>query len=129
MIADRNPHGIYPFQWSTQPVRQADAAPMLIALVQDITRGIPAFIVSRKFHDTLIAMWAALCTALRAQTGIARVALSGGCFQNVRLLEGLTQTLQKEGFRVYSHEQVPTNDGGLSLGQAVVAGRTIKDEI
>jgi hydrogenase maturation protein HypF len=122
MIADHRPHGTYPFQWSAGPVQQAEAGPMIAAIVEDIRQGLPAFIISRKFHDTLIAMWTALCAALRRQTGIRQVALSGGCFQNVLLLEGLTEALQQEGFVVYSHEQVPTNDGGISLGQAVVAG-------
>ena len=126
MIADRHAHGTYPFHWCTEPVRHADVVPMVTAIVDDIQRGTPAFIISRKFHDTLTAMWASLCIALRAQTGIDRVALSGGCFQNVLLLEGLTEALQKEDFLVYSQQQVPTNDGGISLGQAVVAGEIIR---
>lgn len=122
MIADHRSHGTYPFLWRGDTIRQADPLPMIAAIVADIRGGTPAFIISRRFHDTLIAMWCALCVALRGQTGIRRVALSGGCFQNVLLLDGLTLALQQEGFRVYSHEQVPTNDGGISLGQAVVAG-------
>ncbi|RJQ74509.1 MAG: carbamoyltransferase HypF [Desulfobacteraceae bacterium] len=121
-IADTQAQGTYPFQWSAAAVRQADVAPMLTAIVEEIRYGTPAYIISRKFHDTLIVMWASLCVMLRGQTGIDCVALSGGCFQNVLLLEGLTDVLEREGFAVYSHQKVPTNDGGLSLGQAVIAG-------
>jgi hydrogenase maturation protein HypF len=56
------------------------------------------------------------------ETGLKRVALSGGCFQNRLLLEGLIETLEEQGLTVFSHQQVPTNDGGIALGQAVVAG-------
>jgi hydrogenase maturation protein HypF len=127
MIADSHSHGIYPFQWSEDRVPQAHAAPIIASIVEDIRRGVPAFLISRKFHDTLAAMWAAVCVALRARTGIDRVALSGGCFQNVLLLEGLTHALQNENFTVYSHQLVPTNDGGIALGQAVVAAEKLKN--
>jgi hydrogenase maturation protein HypF len=49
------------------------------------------------------------------------VVLSGGVFQNLRLLTGLREVLETEGFRVFTHRRVPTNDGGISLGQALVA--------
>jgi hydrogenase maturation protein HypF len=54
------------------------------------------------------------------------VALSGGCFQNRILLEGTVAELKKNGFEVYSHSHIPANDGGVSLGQAVIAGSIVK---
>jgi hydrogenase maturation protein HypF len=128
MIADGQARGAYPFQWSSDQVKQVDAAPMLRALVEDILQGTPAFVISRRFHDTLISGWAALCAALRDEAGLARVVLSGGCFQNVLLLQGLDAALRAKGFEVYSHQSVPTNDGGICLGQAVVAGTKMKEE-
>jgi hydrogenase maturation protein HypF len=56
------------------------------------------------------------------------VVLSGGCFQNRILLEGTVTELKKKDFEVYYHSQVPTNDGGVSLGQAVIAGSMMKNE-
>ena len=56
---------------------------------------------------------------------IEAVALSGGCFQNARLLTGVTARLERAGFRVLSHANVPANDGGISLGQAAVAAATL----
>ncbi len=121
MMADGNEQGSYPFDWSNDAVKEVAVGPIIKGVVEDILAGVPAFIISRKFHDTLIAMWAELCGVLRGETGLERVVLSGGCFQNVLLLEGLTAALKQTGFDVFSHEQVPTNDGGISLGQAVVA--------
>ena len=62
---------------------------------------------------------------LRAATGLNRTVLSGGCFQNRLLLEGCIAGLEKAGFDVYSHHLVPTGDGGISLGQAIVAASRI----
>jgi hydrogenase maturation protein HypF len=69
----------------------------------------------------LIRLFDALCIHLNGKTGIDRVALSGGVFQNSRLLTHLVAALEASGFDVLTHRLVPANDGGLSLGQAVVA--------
>jgi hydrogenase maturation protein HypF len=126
MIADGEAHGRYPWTWLPGPLTQIPTAPVIAGVVEDIRQGMPAYIISRKFHDTLIGLWADLCVQTRAQTHLERVVLSGGCFQNRILLEGLTEALQAAGFEVYSHQLVPTNDGGISLGQAVVAATLIK---
>jgi hydrogenase maturation protein HypF len=81
--------------------------------------------ISARFHNTLIFLFDALCRHLRTATGIDRMALSGGVFQNNRLLVGLTAALEKSGFDLLTHRLVPTNDGGLSLGQAVVAAAKV----
>jgi hydrogenase maturation protein HypF len=126
MIADSEAHGRYAGTWLPGPLTQIPTAPVIAGVVDDIRHGTPAYIISRKFHDTLIGLWADLCVQTRAQTLLKRVVLSGGCFQNRILLEGLTEALQTAGFEVYSHQLVPTNDGGISLGQAVVAATLIK---
>ncbi|MEJ2639019.1 MAG: hypothetical protein P8010_05535 [Desulfosarcinaceae bacterium] len=89
--------------------------------MEDVVGGRPPALIAARFHETLIQGLTTLCEALRRETGLDRVALSGGVFQNLRLLEGLLKRLSAAGFTVYSHRQVPTNDGGLSLGQAVAA--------
>ena len=73
------------------------------------------------FHNALAEASAAVCRALREERGLARVALSGGCFQNARLLRACADRLEKDGFDVYVHRNVPPNDGGIALGQVVVA--------
>jgi hydrogenase maturation protein HypF len=66
-------------------------------------------------------MIAEVCERLRAESGLERVALSGGCYQNSLLLSLVLPRLEERGFQVLLHKQVPCNDGGLSLGQAVIA--------
>jgi hydrogenase maturation protein HypF len=82
--------------------------------------------ISSAFHATLNAAFASMSLEMKKATGINRVVLSGGCFQNRILLEGTVAELRKNNFEVYSHSQIPANDGGISLGQAVIAGSIIK---
>lgn len=70
-----------------------------------------------RFHETLIAMM----VSAAERSGLRDVCLSGGCFQNRRLLAGAMRQLREAGFRVVRHREIPPNDAGLSLGQAVVA--------
>jgi hydrogenase maturation protein HypF len=95
--------------------------PLIRELVQDLTRAVPPAVVSRRFHNTMALLLAALCVTLREETGLCEVALSGGTFQNATLLSRLNSELDQAGFTVYTHALVPTNDGGISLGQAVCA--------
>jgi hydrogenase maturation protein HypF len=91
-------------------------------IVEDIAKGEGRGVVAARFHNTLIRMITDACIKIREESGIEQVAASGGAFQNMTLLAGLTRALAAEGFRIYSHARVPTNDGGLCLGQAVCAG-------
>jgi hydrogenase maturation protein HypF len=120
MIADDQTQARYPFEWQEGGVRTIAVAPIIKGVVADLQQGLPAFVISRKFHNTLIQGCADLCAAIGAESGLDRVALSGGCFQNRLLLEGLIQALTERKLTVYSHRQVPSNDGGISLGQAVI---------
>lgn len=99
--------------------------PIIRGIVQDIQDGRPVADISAKFHQTLLNLFADLCALLRKDRGLDRVVLSGGVFQNSILLTGLIDVLEKRGFRVFSHRQVPTNDGGIALGQAVVAAAKV----
>jgi hydrogenase maturation protein HypF len=98
-----------------------DTRPMIRALAQDVSRGVDAAHLSRRFHTTLVEVIAAVCVRLRALTGREAVVLSGGVFMNVLLTRETGHRLRQEGFRVYRHRLVPPNDGGLSLGQLAVA--------
>ena len=84
---------------------------------------IPA--ISAKFHSTLARAIDAACRAVRAADGIRIVCLSGGSFQNMRLLEETLAVLEGSGFKVFFPLEIPLNDGGLSLGQAVIANARI----
>jgi hydrogenase maturation protein HypF len=97
-------------------------AKMIHGVVEDIRNGITRGIISRRFHNTLTEMFTGACVRLRDETGMDRVAMSGGAFQNVTLMTSLTRSLVSKGFQVYSNRLVPCNDGGICLGQAVCAG-------
>lgn len=97
-------------------------ADLIRSIVEDLEKGTCKGTISARFHNTIIQMLRETCHVIREETGIEEVAMSGGSFQNATLLSSLTKLLEQDGFRVYSHRLVPTNDGGLALGQAVCAG-------
>jgi hydrogenase maturation protein HypF len=105
---------------------QFDVVPLIDALVQDITRDIPAARIARRFHLTIAEMLAAGCNEVSKRTGLKQVALSGGVFQNQLLLEQLMARLQAMELQVYINRCVPPNDGGLSLGQLAVAAAQLR---
>jgi len=106
-----------------------DFRAMIRAIVADLDAGKEKTQIAASFHLTLIDAFAVMANKIRKSTGITRVVLSGGCFQNKILLEGSIEKLKSAGFDVYCHRQVPANDGGVSLGQAVIAACLIKKEM
>ncbi|MGA7195135.1 MAG: carbamoyltransferase HypF [Anaerolineales bacterium] len=96
------------------------------SLVADVLAGAPAPIISARFHNGLAEMVRVASVTLRNKTKINEIALSGGVWQNITLLGRTLTLLEKEGFRVYLHREVPTNDGGLSLGQAAIAAARMR---
>lgn len=93
------------------------------AILKDIAAGEPAPVMARRFHDTLAAAAADVCAKIRLDSGVERVVLSGGVFQNKMLTGRLHELLTAGGFQVFTHRLAPPNDGGLALGQAVIAGQ------
>jgi len=93
------------------------------AILEDLIAGLPREIIAFRFHNAVAGMVAEMCSRIAEGTGLARVTLSGGCFQNRLLLAKTREGLQGAGLEVLTHSQVPCNDGGVSLGQAVVASR------
>lgn len=98
-----------------------DPTPTIIALSTDILSNMPANIVAARFHNTIAEMVVETARTTRSQTGINKIVLSGGVWQNMTLLTKSLSLLKKEQFIVYTHHQVPTNDGGIALGQAAIA--------
>jgi hydrogenase maturation protein HypF len=101
--------------------REVKLGELLSAVVRDVRNQTPVPVISLKFHHTVAEIIAAMCKLVAKETGINQVALSGGVFQNRLLLKLATSALQREGFSVLTHRLVPCNDGGISLGQAVIA--------
>ncbi|MEW5982498.1 MAG: carbamoyltransferase HypF [Acidobacteriota bacterium] len=121
LAAAPNDHGSYPFALSPGPaVLEIDLRAAVRAIVSDLRAGEHPAVVSARFHSTLVDATVAVVHQILAQHGPMPVALSGGCFQNRRLTEGILARVG-DGVRVVRHEQVPPGDGGLALGQAFAA--------
>jgi hydrogenase maturation protein HypF len=124
VIADPREACAYPFAIDRGRVPwEVDLRPMVRAIVRDATAGIGAPVISARFHNTLVAASAGLVRAA-ADSHARSIVLTGGCFQNERLAEGVLGAL--EGFDVRLHRDVPPGDGGLALGQALVADAVMR---
>jgi len=86
--------------------------------------GAGAGVIAAKFHNTIAEASHQMVKKVHAGTGIQKVVLSGGTFQNKYLLETLENKLVKDNFAVFTHSRVPCNDGGIALGQLAVAARS-----
>ena len=104
---------------------EIDLREAIRGLIAAQRRGEAAAVLSARFHTTLARAIASACERVRASDGLNRVCLSGGSFQNVRLLEETVCELEHMGFQVYCHSEIPPNDGGLALGQAVIAAASL----
>ncbi|MCX7708297.1 MAG: carbamoyltransferase HypF [Clostridia bacterium] len=98
------------------------------AVITDILNRADVSSISGRFHRTVVNIIIEVCKKLREKRGINAAALSGGVFQNRVLLEWAVDALEKEGFTVYTHSNVPANDGGLALGQAAIGWRMWLDQ-
>jgi hydrogenase maturation protein HypF len=99
--------------------------PLFQALVRDLASNTPVGIISARFHNGLVDILVRLASFLHQRTGLNRICLSGGTFNNLYLTEHLAGSLEENGFEVYTQREVSCGDGGLSLGQAAVASHRI----
>ncbi|MFC1870042.1 carbamoyltransferase HypF [Chloroflexota bacterium] len=114
--------GAYPFTIETKDdVSIIRLRELFAAIISDLAKGIPTSAISARFHHTVAQIVSEVCSRLTRETGITRVALSGGVFQNRLLLRRAVEALEAAGLTPITHSQVPGNDGGISLGQAVIA--------
>jgi hydrogenase maturation protein HypF len=102
-----------------------DARPTVLAVARDVREGVPAGVVAARFHHALADASAGACAAAAGELGIETAVLSGGAFQNQRLLGRTATGLRAAGLRVLVPERVPANDGGVAYGQAAVAARKV----
>ncbi|RSM95082.1 carbamoyltransferase HypF [Streptomyces sp. WAC 01325] len=110
-----------------EPVR-ADSAPVITAIVRDLREGHTAATVAARFHRGVAGLVHALCRRARERHGLDTVALTGGVFANTLLSSACAAALRQDGFTVLRHRRVPPGDGGLALGQLMVAARTTPDD-
>jgi hydrogenase maturation protein HypF len=117
-LADPDETGAYPFSIEEDKI---STAPLWPAMLADIHANTPPAILSARFHNGIAALSRQLCLAIREETGCNTVALSGGVWQNQLLLDKTVTLLAESGFNTLLHKQVPANDGGLALGQLLIA--------
>jgi hydrogenase maturation protein HypF len=116
----------YPVDISFRDPMRIDFSMVILSILKDIEAGEERRVISSKFHNTVASAIAAVVLKLSAVTGIRKVVLSGGVFQNTCLAERVMKGLLPEGMNVYTNELVPCNDGGISLGQAYIVRERIK---
>lgn len=123
-IADQAETEAYRFGFNADGT-EISAVPVVRQVVNDLLEDLTPARISARFHLGVARMIAAVAIRMREQSRINRVALSGGVFQNMFLLGKTSRALAEEGFVVLTHRRVPPNDGGISLGQAVIANERI----
>jgi hydrogenase maturation protein HypF len=125
MVADENETGSYPFSIIEQNgMNIVRFDELFSAIINDLSQGASPARISSRFHRTVAQVVMQMCKRLASRTGINKVALSGGVFQNRLLLRLTVAALEGAGLSVLTHREVPTSDGGISLGQAVIANFT-----
>ncbi len=115
----------YPFEISAAEPAEIDVRPAIEAIVKDVLAKKPVGWIAAAFHNTIAAIVVEMCRRLRDAEGLRNVCLSGGTFQNLYLLERAATDLRSNGFEVFLHSKVPPNDGGIALGQAVIANQIL----
>jgi hydrogenase maturation protein HypF len=126
MIALDGEAARYPFGIEGGAPWELDFRPAIERIAREAETGVPRAVIAARFHNTLADATVEVCRRLRSETKLNRVCLSGGTFQNIRLLTLVTTGLRSSSFDVFLHAQVPPNDGGIALGQAVIAAETLK---
>jgi hydrogenase maturation protein HypF len=123
-LADRGSLQSYEFRISSGE-KLIEARDVIHAAVSDLLGGTPPAVVAAGFHRAVAQLIRTVAEQVREERKLSRVALSGGVFQNLLLLKQTTQLLRASGFEVFTHARVPTNDGGIALGQASIANARI----
>ena len=118
-VCDPHERGAYPLPAGDGTL--LDARETILAVARDAAAGVPAGVISARFHRALADATARACVEIASRFGTEVVALSGGVFQNVRLLAGTSARLEAAGLRVLVPEHLPPNDGGISYGQVAIA--------
>jgi hydrogenase maturation protein HypF len=122
-IADEGVAESYPFGLESGDV---DFRPAVERIVAGVLAGVPPSVIAARFHNTVAEAIVEVCRRVRADEKLNRVCLSGGTFQNMKLLARTLAGLRKLEFEVFTHAQVPPNDGGIALGQAVIATEALR---
>ena len=99
---------------------------MIIEVIKDKMEGLSAKIIASKFQNTVVNFTVTMCEFIREDLNINDVVLSGGVFQNCFLLTKICRNLKINNFKVYTHKDLPSNDGGIAIGQIIIANALIE---
>jgi hydrogenase maturation protein HypF len=124
-LADPGERGAYRASVTGREPLRITGADLVRAVIEDLAAGTDRRVIAARFHNGVAGLITDCCLRLRERHGLSTVALSGGVFQNLLLLHAAVGQLEAGGFQVLVHSRVPCNDGGISLGQAVVAAATV----
>lgn len=116
--------GRYMFEIESENI---NPEPLIRSVVDDLRHSVPVSKMAARFHRGVAGMTLEVCRKIRKNSGITEVVLSGGVWQNLTLMRETIKVLQDEGFQVFFHKVVPTNDGGVALGQAIVAAKRMEN--
>jgi len=125
-LVDPNVNGFYSWVFENDKI---DASLLISEVVADLRAKVPVQTIAARFHNSVAQMVYDICLQIKKSYRLVDVALSGGVWQNIYLLKRTTSLLQKHGFKVYLHRQVPANDGGLALGQAAIVSYKLNSGI
>ncbi|MEM3712230.1 MAG: carbamoyltransferase HypF [Thermoproteota archaeon] len=122
MVASGSIEKNYPFNIIGEGEYIVDTAPMINSIVEDLKKNVPVGGISMRFHETIVRLTVELAETIRFEEGVKNIVLSGGVFQNRIISSRIKRVLEEHGLKVFYNNLIPTNDGGISLGQAVAVG-------
>lgn len=122
MIASNSIEESYPFSVTGEGEYIVDTAPMILSIIEDLKNNVPVGRISMRFHETIVRLTVELAETIRLEEDVKNIVLSGGVFQNRILSSRIKRAMEERGLRVFFNNLIPTNDGGISLGQAVAVG-------
>jgi hydrogenase maturation protein HypF len=128
-VAQPGVKDLYPFSIADTAPAIVDLRPTITEIVAEVRRSQPAGLIASRFQNTVAAATVEMCRRIREWDGLTGVCLTGGTFQNIYLLARTVESLRACGFEVFLHAAVPPNDGGISLGQAVIASQLIRQGV
>ncbi len=123
-VIEEGVNGSYSFE--IEEIIRIDS--IIKAIVNDLLANVSVGVIAARFHNTLVKISVSVCKQIRNKESLNKVVLSGGSFQNKYLSEHLMEELKIEGFTVFNHQKIPSNDGGISLGQIAIASKILEKD-
>lgn len=128
LISENVSKDLYPYEIELSDTIILNPKKIIQGILKDMDNGVSSSLISLRFHNSIVSAVVEICVRIRDEFNINSAALSGGVFQNAYLLQNTIHELEAEGFTVYSHSLIPSNDGGVSLGQLIAANEMLKGE-